>query len=147
MSMVSIICPSVKRLPSIEWVLLKSLKINASPYSLLSNHLAISPEWSINRGLEGWLRRSWQYIQPFGQGCTIRKMKWGGGGGDPWKGVLLFFPNQQGCKIVFPTLKTFFSVSFAMQDSFFLDFGFARFFFRFLDFPLPPTSTFLMVHP
>ena len=44
----------------------------------------------------------------------------------------------------FPTLKTFLSFSFAIQDSFLLNFGFAGYFFLFFD---PRPLAFVMVHP
>ena len=60
----------------------------------------------------------------------------------------VIFHNQQGCKSFFSTLEIFLSSSFAMQDSFLLNFDFAGFFFQFLDsLPPPPRFTFVMVHP
>ena len=57
----------------------------------------------------------------------------GGGEGTFWKGML-FFSKPAGVQDFSPTLKTFFSASFAMQDSFLLNFGFAEFFSGFWTF-------------
>ena len=72
------------------------------------------------------LRRSRQYIKPSAHWeCTITNVK-GRGRRTFWKDML-FFHNQQGCKIFF-NLGNLFSASLAMQDYFSLHFGFARFF-------------------
>ena len=62
-----------------------------------------------------------------------------------WKGML-FFSQPAGVQDFSPTLKTFLSSFFAMQDSFLLNFGFAGIFFGGFWTP-PPLFTFVTVHP
>ena len=113
--MVSIICPSVKRLPSIEPGVTTSqiIKINPSPYSPLSNHLAISRQQSpINIG---WITKEIKAIyRTFWSGMHHKKCE----GGVDFLERYVIFSQQAGVQeFFFPTLKTFLSSSFAMQDS------------------------------
>ena len=95
---------------------------------LIKQLVGYSPEWPINRGLEGWLRRSRQFLEPSGK-------------------EYYFFHNQQGCHMFCTNLEILFSPSFAMQDSFFYIFFLHNFPPVFGAGAPPPPFTFLMVHP
>ena len=72
-----------------------------------------------------------------------KKCEVGGGGEGGCKGML-FFHNQQGCKSFFSNLENLSFFSFAIQDSFLSNFGFAGYFLLFF---YPRPLIFVMVHP
>ena len=71
---------------TLYWVTTSQI-IECKSVPVFSIEQSLAPEWPINRGLEGWLRSSRQYIEPFGQECTIKNMK---EGRTLWKGILFF---------------------------------------------------------
>ena len=129
MSMVSIICPSVKRLPSIEPGVTTSriIKINPSPYSPLSNHLAISQQQSpINIG---WITKEIKAIyRTFWSGMHHKKCEGTGGGGLSGK-VCYFFTTSRGARVFFTNLENLSFFFFCNAGFFFMKFWFCRIFF------------------